>query len=663
MIAIFAATAIASAAAPRPDFTLSADRIAAVCRAESDTFRARAQRIAANSHPTFAGVTLALENASADFSDHLAAALNLFNVAPERSVRDASLACSSVVSAAFADVESDPRLYRALLSASGKGERSVYDRKLQEYWIATMRNSGAALPTGSRTEFVRLQNELTELQNRFAQNLNEASPSIAVSAAAVRGIPADIVASYTRGRDGSYAVPVNESTASFLQYSPDPQARRAFFLALNNRAGAKNVAIFERAIAVRDRMAHLLGYQSWADTQLQGDRMARSVPRVEKFLETTSSALRAPSDADLDAAREAVAADEHRTIARLDAWDVQRGFFLVRKAHDLDSDAVRAYFSVEHTIAAVLDVYHTLLGVDFVPAHPNALWSSEVLAYDVRDSASKALLGTTYFDLYPRPGKYGHFMNVSVLPARVISGVRRPALALIVGNWPKPAPNQSALLAHDDVVTFFHEFGHDLAALLATAPYETLSNGFRTDFVEAPSQMLENFAWQPAILKKITANVRTGEPMPDAMIASLVANRRIGKAYDMERLVAYSIADLRFHSSGAQVASTAMWRAAMHDYFPVLDLPQVTTQVSFNHLMSGYDAGLYAYPWARVYAQDLFSAFASAGVENPAVGMRYRKTILEPARTYEPDAEVGSCLGRPMSPAAFYAEYGATAPL
>jgi thimet oligopeptidase len=214
------------------------------------------------------------------------------------------------------------------------------------------------------------------------------------------------------------------------------------------------------------------------------------------------------------------------------------------------------------------------------------------------------------------------------------------------------------LLTHEEVETFFHEFGHNMAAMLADTPYETLNSGFRVDFVEAPSQMLENWVWDPTILKQISSNVTTGAPLPDALITQMIAARYVDYAYDTTQQILYASVDMRYHSSGATVDTTAVWKSAVAQLTPSTFVDGTHPQAGFGHLMSGYDAGYYGYLWSKVYAQDMFSAFKTAGLENPVVGMRYRDDILAPARTYEPDAEVAAFLGRPMNPTAFYAELG-----
>jgi len=231
-----------------------------------------------------------------------------------------------------------------------------------------------------------------------------------------------------------------------------------------------------------------------------------------------------------------------------------------------------------------------------------------------------------------------------------------------VGNWPRPAAGKPALLTHDDVETFFHEFGHNMAAMLANEPYETLTNGFRQDFVEAPSQMLENWVWDPAILKELSANVSTGAPLPDDLIQKMIAARYFDYSLATTQQILYASVDMAYHTAGRTVDTTATWKRIQAAVTPNRYVDGTHPQASFGHLMGGYDAGYYGYLWSKVYAQDMFTAFAAKGLENPEIGMRYRDEVLAPARTYEPDAEVTRLLGRPMNPDAFYRELGIAPP-
>jgi thimet oligopeptidase len=667
-IAFLLVGAIIVVASPRPavaavdgiDWHPTAAALTSTCNASIAKLKTRVAAIVhQRSRPTFATVVLPLENAEADLNDETVAQTFLFNVSPEKAVRQASLDCGTAENNLFAELTADPQLYKAVdAAAKSNTARTPYDKKLIELYLTSLKRSGAGLPPAKRAEYVKLENQLTDLQNKFQQNLGEDSTTITITQAQTAGIPSDVLASYKKNANGTYTVPVNESTVSFSRNAASEDARKAYYLAYNNRQAPANVALLEAAIGVRDRLAHLMGYETWADYVL-ADRMASSTPRVEKFLADLDRTIVPKAQDEIEELRQLKAQETHNPQAVLEPWDVARYQFILQKTkYSIDSDAIRQYFPVQHTIDSVLDIYHTLLGVTFTQVTPSDAWVPEVLEYKVTDTASGALLGYTYFDLYPRPGKYDHFANWPLVPVRAVHGSTRTPIAAILGNWPKPGPGQPALLSHDDVITFFHEFGHNMAALLATAPYETLSAGFRQDFVEAPSQMLENFVWQPAILKQISSNWKTGEPLPDDLIAKLIATRYVDYAYGTTRQILYATVDMRYHSMGPRVDTTAVWEQTAKDVSPMPMYPGTHPQAAFGHVMSGYDAGYYGYLWSKVYAQDMFTAFAQGGLENPAIGKRYRTSILAPARTYEPDALVRAFLGRPMNPNAFYSEFG-----
>lgn len=656
----------ARAVAPGPthvDWNLTPAQIKASCAAQISKAQARVKSLLERrGAPTFSSVVLPLENLTADLSDATLAQWFLFQVSTSKDVRDASLNCNNDESAFLTNLDASPQLYKAIAAVKRNGKTAnVYDRKLTDLWLDTFKRSGAGLPQARRLEFVKLSDQLTDLQNKFQQNLGNDDTTITITAAQAASLPGDFVAGLKKAASG-YVVPVNESTVgAFYRNESDETARRAYYMAYNNRQGIANTQLLESAIAIRDRLAHLLGYQTWAAYQLS-DRMAKSPDRVMKFLNSLDARVLPAARNDVERLRRIKAQQTGNANATLNRWDVSYYDNQLRKTqYAVDQNEVRQYFPVQHTIDAVLNIYHTLLGVDFKQVVPADAWNPDVMEYTVSDSATGRLIGTAYFDLFPRSGKYDHFANFPLLPVR--SGPGAPArapISAIIGNWPKPAPGHPALLSHDDVVTFFHEFGHNMAALLATAPYETLSNGFVMDFVEAPSQMLENFVWQPSVLKQISSNWKTGAPLPDNLIDALVRSRYVDDGYDTTGDVFYSEVDMAYHTSGPHVDTTAVWNALQARLMPLAPVQGIRPQAGFGHLMSGYDAGYYGYLWSKVYAQDMFTAFLQGGLENPAVGMRYRKDILEPARTYDPDVEVEHFLGRPMSPNAFYQEFETT---
>ena len=654
------AQAQAATAPTHVDWNLTPAQINASCATGISKAQQRVKALLADKGAkTFSSVVLPLENLTSDLNDETLPDWFAFEVSTSKDVRDASLKCNNDESAFLTSLGASPQLYQAVAKAKRSGTaHDVYQRKLTDLWLDTFKRSGAGLPQARRMEFVKLSNQLTDLQNRFQQNLGNDETTITITAAQAASLPTDFVAGLKKSA-GGYVVPVNESTAgTFSRNERDEAVRKAYYFAYNNREAAQNTQLLEAAIATRDRLAHLLGYQNWAAFQLS-DRMAKSPDRVTKFLDSLDARVLPKAKDEIARLQQLKAKDTGDPSAVLQRWDFSYYDNMLRKTqYAVDQNEIRQYFPVQHTIDAVLNIYHTLLGVDFKQVTPADAWNPDVIEYEVSDTKTGRLIGTTYFDLYPRPGKYDHFANFPVLPVRKNpEGAYRPPIAAIIGNWPKPAPGHPALLSHDDVVTFFHEFGHNMAALLATAPYETLSNGFVTDFVEAPSQMLENFVWQPSILKQISSNWKTGQPLPDNLIDALVRSRYVDDAYDYTGQIFYSEVDMAYHSSGPHVDTTALWDKLETQLTPLPPVEGIHPQASFGHLMSGYDAGYYGYLWSKVYAQDLFTAFQQGGLENPAVGMRYRTEILEPARTYDPDVEVQHFLGRPMSPNAFYQEF------
>ncbi|MFL6677052.1 MAG: M3 family metallopeptidase [Burkholderiaceae bacterium] len=661
-LALLSFASVAAAAAKvrsvplKVDFSLTAAQIDDSCKAEIATAGKRVDALVhARSARTFKTVVEPFENAVSDLADNLGAQVLLFNVAPDKAVRDASERCNTAVTGFLAEVFARPDLYQALAAAAGSHTaRGPAQQKLAEIHLLAAKRAGAGLPTDKRERFVAIAKEIADLENAFMSNLSNGNVTIAISKEQADGLKPDLAASLKTNADGKLVVPVNESSfTQFLANATSADARKAFYMAYYTRGGDKNVELLQKAIALRDEAAKLLGYPNW-DAYTLADRMAGTPERVEQFLTSQSTAL-------LPLAREQRARLAELKGSALDEWD--RPFYsdiARKKQFNLDPEAVRQYFPAQHTIDAVLDFYSHMLGLTFTKSADLPSWHPDVVGYKVSDTATGADRGVFYLDLYPRPGKYGHFANFGPTGRRTLpDGTLRPAVNTIIGNWPAPAPGKPSLLSHQDVLVFFHEFGHNVAALCADTPYETLNNGYRQDFVEAPSQMLENFVWDPAILKKITSNVVTGEPMPDAMIASMNAGRHFNQAWaHLGSNVFYALVDQRYHAAMPPVDTTAVWAATRARYTADPFVAGTTPQAGFTHMMGGYEGTYYGYAWAKVYAMDLFTAFQKDGLQNAAVGLRYRRDILAPARMQEPDVLVRKFLGRPMSPEAFYADLG-----
>jgi thimet oligopeptidase len=646
-------------AAPALDFRLSAVEIAQACSAQLARLKSRTLHLehVAPKKRTFGSVIMPLENISADANDTLAAAIFLYNVSPDKAVRSASQQCNDRLAALESALLARPTLFAVVLDAAHSNTATTTAaRKLTELTVVSMRRSGAALSESKRILFVDDAQQLTELETKFQTRLANDATTIPLSADEAKSLPPDFVAGLKPAAAG-YSVPVDESHyLRYLRNESSEAARERFLVAYDRRGGPENVATLQRALTVRDAMAHLLGYKSWAAYTLS-DRMAKSPQRVDTLLSSLSLKLSPLAQSELMRLQDRKRSETGDPAAVINAWD--QAYYANRillTDYALDRDALREYFPAAQTIDGVLAIYSNLLGVTFTPIQDAPAWADDVIAYRVADATGGADRGVLYLDLYPRPGKYTHFATFGILPVRTIGGTLRPGVSAIVGNWARPAPGRPATLSHDELETFFHEFGQAMADLLNEAPYESLSNGYRWDFVEAPSQMLENWVWDPATLKALSTNVKTGKSLPDATIAKLVAVHHFNEATSWLTQVTYSRIDLAYHS-GPHVDTSTVWRRE----FATTPLPGAPPgaipQASFEHFMGGYDAGYYSYVWSEVYAQDMFSVFKTAGLMDPAVGMRYRADILAPGRTYEPDVLVQRFLGRPVSEDAFLGDF------
>jgi Zn-dependent oligopeptidase len=644
-------------------WNLNAAQVANICRTRLAQVRAQVKQLDAQSDPVdFAHGIGALEAATADFGDALAAPTALADIAVDKDVRDASRQCRTDAEAFGNELSADPALLRFAESARAEVTTDA-DRALADHYIEAGRRAGAGLDATRRKQVTALFDQLSKVQNEFQAGLGEDRPTIEINRAEAASLPADFVRTL-KAKGGGYLVNVDESTYfPFMKNETAGAARKRFAVAYGRHGGEANVRRLATAVRLRDRIAHLLGFPSWDAYKLDAS-MAKTPERPLDLLQQIDAALlpKARQEVDVLAQLKRAGGD----ASPFAPWDYLYFENQLEKSHyAVDPEAVRRYFPIPKVIAAVLGIYQHLLGVRFDPIDPAAAWAPGVLEYAISDAADGHDIGWFYLDLYPRTGKYTHFATAPLRAARVLpDGSYEKPVAAILGNWPVGEPGKPALLSHGDVVTFFHEFGHLMHDTLTAARYATLSGtNVRWDFVEAPSQMLENWIWDPAVLKKVSSEVDTGAPLPDELIDKMIALRHVADGATWSRQAFYATYDLDLHSAAGPTRDpTRLWFDLSVKMTPFAAIPGTIPEAGFGHLMAGYDAGYYGYAWSEVFAQDMFSVFQQAGLEDPTVGMRYRRDILEPGGTIEPDQLLRNFLGRPVSYEPFYRFLNITPP-
>ncbi|MCB0309528.1 MAG: Zn-dependent oligopeptidase, partial [Bdellovibrionales bacterium] len=463
--------------------------------------------------------------------------------------------------------------------------------------------------------------------------------------------------------DGHYKV-----TLSYPHYFPfmddaiDAKARKKLYEKYSQRAGPENVKRLEKAIVIRAKIAKLLGYKNHASYVLE-ERMAKTPEKVKTFLDELKARLEPLRVAELKTMSEYKKKDSP-SDPTIYEWDWR--FYnnqILKKEFQVNPDLVRAYFPLEHVTKEMFEIYQTLLGVEFREVKKPMVWHKDVKMYEVRNRGSKKPRAYFYMDLFPRDGKYTHAGAFPLRQGRYDFKEESyiEPIAAIVANFSAPAKNRPSLLSHDELATYFHEFGHIMHQVLTESKYGWFSGtNTERDFVEAPSQMLENWIWNPQMLKKISSHFETRKPLPDEVIMKLIEARNLNVALKNCRQLMFGLFDLTIHTTVKKVNTTSLWQKIKKE---VMGIPSGTgsiRQAAFGHIMGGYDAAYYGYLWSEVFAADMFAQFESQGLLNGKIGQKYRETILAPGGSQDAEVMLSTFLGREPSTASFFKQLGLT---
>ncbi|MBI5594925.1 MAG: Zn-dependent oligopeptidase [Elusimicrobia bacterium] len=643
---------------PELDFSLTPEALTLKGRAALDAAKERVDALVASKDRSFAATFEELDRIDADLEEGTTAALFLAHCSPNRDVRDAASAAETEAGKFHIDLSMREDVYAMLKAVSGAGLTPVQAR-LRDKTLLSFRRAGLELEPLDRARFKLLSKQLLELQIRFSKNLSEVKDFLPVTRSELAGLPEDYIARLERTQDGLYKVTLDyPDSLPFMANASSGAARRRLHELMYQRGVPDNVALLEEILSMRRRLAKLLGLPSYAHYVLE-ERMARTPDAVMGFLGRLRKRLSERAVSERQRLLELKRAEEPQA-ARLEPWDV--AYYhdrLLRSAYAVDEDAVAEYFPAEKVAAGMLELYEGLLGLRFTRLEGAKAWHPEVRAYTVEDAGSGAELGRFYLDLYPRDGKFKHAAVFPLIHGRreADGSLRRPAGAMLV-NFPRPAGGKPSLLKHGQVETFFHEFGHVMHGLLSEAPYGRFS-GTRVarDFVEAPSQIMENWVWDKAVLKGLSGHWHSGEPLPDALIDRMLAAQRLNTAVFTLRQLAFALIDQALHGSDA-VELQGTYSRIYEEVTTFPTAPDTRPEASFGHLMS-YAASYYGYLWSDVYSADMFSVFSAEGdVRSARVGARYRNTVLAPGGSRDEGDIVRDFLGREPREDSFLAKLG-----
>jgi oligopeptidase A len=611
---------------------------------------------------TYAATLAALEDSTLALEQAMTVVGHLESVATTPALRAAYNAVQPRVSALMSTIPLSPGIYQNLQTFAQSAEAKQLDPTRARFLQKTLdwfKREGAGLGSEQKQRLEALNVELTEITTRFSQNVLDSTNAFELlveDVARLKGLPERAInaaraAAEAKGKAGYRFTLQAPSYIPLLTYAEDRGLREQVYRAMNTRATREphdNGALVERILQLRKEKAALLGYGHFVDLVLH-DRMAHEGARARDFIRDLEQRTRAAFEA------ENVALQRFAGAARLEPWDVAYYAEKQRVAlYDFDEEALRPFFPLESVLSGLFEIVKRLYGVAVSQVSDLPLWDPQVRTYRIED-ADGAVLGFFYADFFPREQKRdGAWMNAFLTGESLAAGGgRTPHVGLICGNMTPPVGNTPSLLGHREVETVFHEFGHLLHHMLTDVPVRSLAGtNVAWDFVELPSQIMENFCWEKDALDLFARHYETGAAIPSDLFDKLRRARTYRGANDMMRQLGFASMDLELHMSfdrGSSGSVTGFARELMTRFAPAALPADYAMVLGFGHLFShpvGYAGGYYSYKWAEVLDADAFSRFASEGVFSAAVGSAFRKQILSRGDSRDPMELFKDFMGR-----------------
>ncbi|HLP02824.1 MAG TPA: M3 family metallopeptidase [Opitutaceae bacterium] len=624
---------------------------------------------------TFASTVEALECACDELNRAWGFVGHLNSVADSPTLREAYNAMLPAVSEFYARIPLNEKLWASLRAFAATPDALALTgvrKRLFEETMADFRQAGADLPAEKKVRLEKLEAELSQLCQKYSENVLDSTNAwelIVDDEAKLAGLPAHAKETARRNAlakgQGSDAHPRwrftlhMPSLEPFMTYLDDDSLRRRMWegsIGVGATGAHDNTALVRQILALRQEKAVLLGKPHFPD-QVLARRMARDGATALRFVEDLHGRVRAAFARETAELEQFVAERTGRPPGRLAPWEI--GYWaekLRQSRYAFDEEALRPFFPLEKVIGGLFEVCRRVFGACAIeqPAGAVEVWHPEVKFYELRDEATNRHLGSFYADWHPRESKRGGaWMNYLLTGEPQADGNLSPHLGLICGNLTPPSGDKPALLTHREVETIFHEFGHLLHHLLGEVPFKSL-NGVNVawDFVELPSQILENWTWERAGLDLFARHFETGAAIPEALFAKMKAARNFRAATVTMRQLALGKMDLELHLHPERYAEgdldTAL-KATLADYLVPTE-PQAPSLVRrFGHLFSsseGYAAGYYSYKWAEVLDADAFTRFQREGIFNGVTGAEFRRHVLSRGNTEEPMTLFTRFMGR-----------------
>uniref|UniRef100_A0AAX7U2B9 Peptidase M3A/M3B catalytic domain-containing protein n=1 Tax=Astatotilapia calliptera TaxID=8154 RepID=A0AAX7U2B9_ASTCA len=568
------------------------------------------------------------------------------HVSPCKEVRAASTDADKRLSEFDVEMSMREDVYQRIVALEKKIDPeslTVESKRYMERLIKLGKRNGLHLPKDTQEEIKTIKKKLSNLCIDFNKNLNEDTTSLSFTRDELGGLPEDFLSSLEKDGDKL------KVTLKYPHYFPTmkkcfvPETRQKLEEAFNSRCKEEERAVI---LKLKEKECQKRGLPFNGELHAWDTRYYMTQVRAQRMVGNGVLAL-----------------DSRHLISRISVYLL---LFLSCQVEEtqyaVDQNLLKEYFPMEVVTQGLLDIYQELLGLSFELVDGAATWHPDVTLYCVKDRVTGQVVGQFYLDLYPREGKYGHAACFGLQPGCLLSdGTRQMSVAAMVANFSKPTADAPSLLQHDEVETYFHEFGHVMHQLCAQADYAMFSGTHvERDFVEAPSQMLENWVWEKEPLQRMSKHYKTRNPIPDELLDKLIKSRLANTGLFNLRQIVLAKVDQALHTRKGLDPAEEYGRLCQ-DILGIPASPGTNMPATFGHLAGGYDAQYYGYLWSEVFSMDMFYArFKQEGIMNPKVGLDYRKFILRPGGSEDASEMLRKFLGREPKQEAFLLSKGLT---
>lgn len=590
--------------------------------------------------PTVADYYLSLDSLLASIGTVASYASSLAGVHPDEAVRTAGEDCSLILNSLATDISLSRPIYEAVsqIDASDANEETQFSL---EKLLLSFRLSGVDKDAATRTRIRELSDEITAIGQEFGRNIREDTRYLELdSIDDLKGLPEDYIAAHQPNEDGKILISTQYPDAyPFFEYADNDDLRKEMSLIFNNRAYPQNEAVLRKLITARQELAEIIGFNNYAEL-VTADKMSGSPERVAEFLQELTSYTGDTQDAEYDVLLARLQQD-NPAAERLETWQTSYIASKVRREqYDVDSKLVREYFNYDASRDGILTLVQDLFDVQIVPWQTET-WHEDVETYELRDGDK--IIGRFYLDMHPRDGKFQH---AAMFPfVNGIEGKQLPIAGLIC-NF----PDGSEPMQYSQVVTFLHEFGHLIHWMFSGHQEWSNTSGISTewDFVEAPSQMLQEWVWDYDTVSVFAKN-SDGETLPKAMHERMVAARDFGLGMGTRRQLSLAAISLGMYSQDAATIDFDELTAEMaRTYTRFEPLEGTHFWAAFGHL-DGYSAIYYTYQWSLAIGTDMFTKFKEGGLRNVEVARAYKEKVLAAGGSRPAEESVTDFLGRPIS--------------